>query len=370
MILVIATAVCGCATGDADGSKPKGVTETGYLTCVPDDSACPDAVKCTDAAGADTCVPYQDGCNEATCACLAAIACGEESCSDDPNGGITCVSEPDNTDTTGTDPNTDDTTGTDPNTGDTGDDTGTDPNTGDTGADTGDDTGTDPNTGDTGDDTGTDPNTGDTGDDTGTDPNTGDTGTDPVDTDADGTPDDEDCAPEDASIHPKADEVCNGVDDNCDGQIDDGCPDPNTDAWLTAGGTSFGFCAGACKRDVTIAEDGAVHMIASGHDDTIYADNKGVLTKTGQIAVMGIAGDLLGVSLDGVYGCPDCADGGAAQVVLKRQGKLSKHVYEFGNPPAELTAADDFVKDLLADMASCTETENVAPDADCVPYAP
>ena len=305
MILVIATAVCGCATGDADGSKPKGVTETGYLTCVPDDSACPDAVKCTDAAGADTCVPYQDGCNEATCACLAAIACGEESCSDDPNGGITCVSEPDNTDTTGTDPNTDDTTG-----------------------------------------------------------------TDPVDTDADGTPDDEDCAPEDASIHPKADEVCNGVDDNCDGQIDDGCPDPNTDAWLTAGGTSFGFCAGACKRDVTIAEDGAVHMIASGHDDTIYADNKGVLTKTGQIAVMGIAGDLLGVSLDGVYGCPDCADGGAAQVVLKRQGKLSKHVYEFGNPPAELTAADDFVKDLLADMASCTETENVAPDADCVPYAP
>lgn len=97
-------------------------------------------------------------------------------------------------------------------------------------------------------------------------------------------------------------------------------------------------------------------------------DNTGTLTAAGQTQADSIATALVGVNLLAVYGCPDCADGGASYVDVTRQGVLSSHAYEFYNPPPELVDADAFITDVFGGLRSCAATTYVTPDASCVPY--
>ncbi len=500
LVICLSVLVGGCITTGPNGTKPKTVTETGYITCKPDADACPNAVKCVDAAGAETCIDFVDACNEATCGCLAAITCGEEACTDDPNGaGITCGAASDPKDPA--DPNepgdpNDPLDPSDP--GDPNDPTDpgdpndpTDPGDPNDPADPG-----DPN--DPTDPTACDP--AQTYLTPGCGPNEvewapgcydsaaldacssdADCGeglqcaditydpcwnsdceacgasatlclptTDPSvpDSDGDGSPDDEDCAPNDSAIHPDAAEQCNGIDDNCDGQIDDGCgdpndpcgadqtyltqgcgpnevewtpgcyanaalgcgadadcgeglqcvditydpcwnapcaacgagetlcvpstqPDPNVSDWYVAGGgSSFGECFGACKRDVTLDAAGNAHLLITGWAEDTYADNTGQLTGGGMAEAYELAVMLEAVDLEKVYGCPDCADGGASRADLMRGGVASSHTYEYGDPPAELKAVDVFVKDVIDALSSCIASTRVQPAEDCVPYSP
>ena len=165
----IGLASLGCATSDEDGVQPVAVTETGYLTCEVDASACPgaSAAKCVTAKGESACLSLPDACAGAvSCACMADLVCTAGAACEDSTGGggLHCNSPVD------------------------GGDAGPPP---DTGA----------------------PDAGPSPDPV------------PVDTDMDGTPDDQDCAPEDAAIHPNAPELCNGLDDDCDSAIDEELPD-------------------------------------------------------------------------------------------------------------------------------------------------
>lgn len=137
-------------------------------------------------------------------------------------------------------------------------------------------------------------------------------------------------------------------------------------ARLAGGGHSFGMCWGACRGDLTL-EGRQAFWLRSGWDDTIYADNAGTLTPTGLAAAEEIALALADVALDDVYGCPDCADGGAAYVLLERDGQQSRHAYEFAAPPDVLAAADAFLADLMAALDGCEATEHLVPADDCEP---
>lgn len=138
------------------------------------------------------------------------------------------------------------------------------------------------------------------------------------------------------------------------------------DSQLRGGGTYFGECFGACKMDVTVDGD-QVNFVAGNWDDTIYVDNDGTLTAAGLAKSKELAAALVGVELEEVYGCPDCADGGGAYVLLRRNGVDSKHDYPFGQPFTALTGCDDFVTELKTALAGCQSTDNIIVGDDCGP---
>ena len=131
-------------------------------------------------------------------------------------------------------------------------------------------------------------------------------------------------------------------------------------------GTFFGMCFGACKMDVTVDGD-KVNFVASNWDGTVFVDNDGTLTPLGLETAQGLAVELVGIELDEVYGCPDCADGGGAYVMLRREGVDSKHTYSFGQPPADLEECDIFAKALQEALAGCQSNTLITVGDDCGP---
>jgi Dictyostelium (slime mold) repeat len=142
-------------------------------------------------------------------------------------------------------------------------------------------------------------------------------------------------------------------------------PDAKSTA-LTGGGSSFGMCGGPCKTDLTL-DDATTRLVISGWDDTLFADNQGTLSAAALAKATSLAAALLSTDLDAVYGCPDCADGGAMYVDLIRDSVTSHHAYEYGNPPTALVDADLFVSNLIEALRNCTSTEWITPDASCAP---
>ena len=141
---------------------------------------------------------------------------------------------------------------------------------------------------------------------------------------------------------------------------------PHADTAIAGGGSSFGMCWGPCKTDLTL--DGAdAHVVTSGWDDTIFSDNTGILTADGIAQSKSVAAALIGIALQDVYGCPDCADGGAKTIALLREGVASSHAYEFGSVPPALEDADAFVFQVISDLLTCTAGTWVTPDPGCVP---
>lgn len=135
---------------------------------------------------------------------------------------------------------------------------------------------------------------------------------------------------------------------------------------IAGGGSSFGMCVGACKNDLTL-DGAAAQVVAQGWDGTVYWDNSGTLTAEGVSQSKALATALVGVNLKSVYGCPDCADGGASRIDLLRDGVATSHTYEFWKPPAELEDADAFLFQVIEDLASCTKSALIDPAPDCAP---
>ena len=135
---------------------------------------------------------------------------------------------------------------------------------------------------------------------------------------------------------------------------------------ITGGGSSFGMCGGACKTDLALVEDVAQVMTSSWSGE-IFTMNSGTLTAEALAQSEALATALVGVSLQDVYGCPDCADGGASYIDLLRDDVASHHAYEFWNPPPALEDADAFVYQINEALLSCAADALVTPDAGCVP---
>jgi hypothetical protein len=105
----------------------------------------------------------------------------------------------------------------------------------------------------------------------------------------------------------------------------------STEASLSAG-TSFGHCLGYCETELDIAPREIV-LTRSSRDPQQYP------TKTERLAITAQEYEALMTSfesetffgLDEVYGCPDCADGGAEWIEVQRPGGAAKRVtFEHG----------------------------------------
>ena len=146
------------------------------------------------------------------------------------------------------------------------------------------------------------------------------------------------------------------------GYLDPGAP------VLLGGGWSFGFCAGQCIGDLTLNGTAARYTITGHRDeDPVFVDNRGMLTLLGMQAVFTAMVELRDVTLDDRYGCPDCADGGASHVTIERAGEASTHTYEYGRPPAILSDVDALLDELMDALETCTSTDHIVVDSNCVP---
>lgn len=137
---------------------------------------------------------------------------------------------------------------------------------------------------------------------------------------------------------------------------------------IVGGGWSFGFCAGGCVGELALGGAAArLRITGNMSDDTVYVDNTGTLTEEGR-QVLREAGTTLGnAALEETYGCPDCEEGGAAHVVLVRDGEISTHTYELGKPPMELAEIDVLVDILMYALEGCSSNEYIDVSPSCEP---
>jgi len=152
------------------------------------------------------------------------------------------------------------------------------------------------------------------------------------------------------------------------------CGDPR----LTEVASSAGECWGECTERVVIGASGSAdgacdraYFFGYEFDETAppLRRNQGSLTSAGLGSARKLALDLEDVSLDKTYGCPDCDDGGASEVVLVRRGVRSRHTYESGRPPDELFAADEFATLLMSALRTCKSNELVQVHPRCTAEA-
>ena len=139
-------------------------------------------------------------------------------------------------------------------------------------------------------------------------------------------------------------------------------------ASLVGAGWSFGMCAGFCVADLVIDGDRLVLTGAGHRPEEALFENEGALTPEGRARIDDALDALGDTPLEPVYGCPDCADGGAAYLSIVRDGVASRHEMEFGDPPAELAELDAIAKSLIDALQQCASSDLADVADDCVPY--
>jgi hypothetical protein len=160
-------------------------------------------------------------------------------------------------------------------------------------------------------------------------------------------------------------------------QPPENCPDTTRKPIVLSAGKSFGMCAGECDFDIVIDNtdsDEECHTVSLSVCDwtelPCREGNIGTLTPTGQAKAVGLAAELIGEKLQETYGCPDCADGGASQVVLSLldTGEIAIS-YEYNRPPEVLVRVDTFAQGLIDALYNCEPTDDIAIDGSvCTPY--
>lgn len=141
---------------------------------------------------------------------------------------------------------------------------------------------------------------------------------------------------------------------------------PSSATRLVEAGWSFGFCLGPCSGRLEVSGDGLSYRVTSRTGDEVFADNRGRLASSGAERLAALLSGL-SETLQETYGCPDCADAGAAYVVVSREGESRRSDYEYPSPPAELAALDAFLKGLTDALGRCTSSGDVAVEGGCTP---
>lgn len=152
------------------------------------------------------------------------------------------------------------------------------------------------------------------------------------------------------------------------GRLSIGSKPAHGEVTLVGAGWSFGMCGGYCQADLVL-EDGAVVLTGAGwtSPDPLFL-NRGTLTSHGRNRVAVAVAGLGNVPLEDVYGCPDCADGGAAYLVLVREEVVSRHNMDFGRPPDILAELHMLALSIIDALETCRSDQLVEVAEDCDPW--
>ncbi|MGH9460449.1 MAG: hypothetical protein ACRD1X_04495 [Vicinamibacteria bacterium] len=141
---------------------------------------------------------------------------------------------------------------------------------------------------------------------------------------------------------------------------------PSSSVRVAEAGWSFGFCMGPCRGQLALAGAQLTYEVSSRTGDQVFASNRGQLTSQGATRLEYLASGLP-EELQETYGCPDCADGGASFLAFVRERESLRTEYEYGNPPAALSAIDGFLKEVMDALGECRATADVTPEGSCTP---
>jgi hypothetical protein len=142
---------------------------------------------------------------------------------------------------------------------------------------------------------------------------------------------------------------------------------PSPPSRIAEAGWSFGFCIGPCRGELRLDGVDLSYQLSSRTGEPVNGANRGRLTAQGAARLDSLASALPQNLLER-YGCPDCADGGAAFVTVSR-GSASRRVeYEYRRPPPELVELDAFLAGLMEALTECRSTPDMVV-GDCVAYS-
>jgi hypothetical protein len=139
---------------------------------------------------------------------------------------------------------------------------------------------------------------------------------------------------------------------------------PSSMARLIEAGWSFGFCLGPCNGTLTFQNESLVYRVTDREGAQVLASSQARLTASGTERLASLVSSLP-QGLDETYGCPDCADAGAAYIVVSREGANRRSSYEYPNPPRELAQLDAFLKEIMESMGACQTSALVTLEGEC-----
>ncbi len=129
-------------------------------------------------------------------------------------------------------------------------------------------------------------------------------------------------------------------------------PDKSSTVISVASGDSFGECLGYCKTQI---EASPTRIVFSTEGGTL-AGPLPALSDTVSIEhelwshLVSLARVVPVHALDSIYGCPDCADGGAEWVEIEFAGDESRRItFEFRHAPGPLASLSDTLRTVRRD---------------------
>ena len=173
------------------------------------------------------------------------------------------------------------------------------------------------------------------------------------------------CAPRLGDDDDSSDDDDAADDDDAIDDDDDLTPPPYEPSWTA--GWSFGKCWGTCIGSLHVADDGLVTYSISNWDGEVFLERSSDALPESHARLQALQDAVDIGSLDPVYGCPDCADGGAQNMNWDLGPVLFSVSYEFGNPPPELADLHDLAALWQQELAAC-EFSELAPLAECEPF--
>jgi hypothetical protein len=152
------------------------------------------------------------------------------------------------------------------------------------------------------------------------------------------------------------------------GRLAIGAEPASGDVSLVGAGWSYGRCGTYCNADLAVEAQGLVLTGRSHMSSPPLYVNRGALTAVARERIDAAVARLKGVALDPVYGCPDCADGGAAYLTLMQDGTTSRHEMERGRPREVLAELYELAMAMIDALETCGSNELVVVADDCEPW--
>lgn len=141
---------------------------------------------------------------------------------------------------------------------------------------------------------------------------------------------------------------------------------PSPATRLIEAGWSFGFCQGPCAGTLEVEGDDLSYRVTGRTGTEVLARGHGELTSPGVSRLNALLSALPSDLLE-TYGCPDCADGGAAYVLLRRDAATLRSAYEYPSPPRELAALDAFLREVMDALGHCRSSSQLHAATGCTP---
>lgn len=135
-----------------------------------------------------------------------------------------------------------------------------------------------------------------------------------------------------------------------------GCEFPavpgSTDGVVIRSGTSFGMCVGYCSTELSLSER-EVRFIRSSRSAEYPPLTRHQAMSAERWNAIRAAIDWNALAgLEAVYGCPDCADGGAEWIEVTSAGTTKRVTFEYGAELPELASLQGQIRALREHLDS------------------